>query len=160
MVSEKVYAMAVHDDTVVVGTRDKYVIPPLSILISHFRKIYVFDQRNLSTPVSVSDSPLKFQMRAISIEPAGNFFVVSSIEGRIAVEHLNAADKGKNYAFKAHRESVDGVEMIYPVNAIDFHPYHGTFVTGGSDTQVNIWDPLNRKRLVQFHKFVLPPVFG
>ena len=45
MVSEKVYAMAVHDDTVVVGTRD--------------RKIFVFDQRNLSTPVSVSDSPLK-----------------------------------------------------------------------------------------------------
>lgn len=68
------------------------------------------------------------------------------------MEHFDTTRKPDNYAFKAHREHLDGVEMIYPVNALDFHPYHGTFASGGSDAQVNVWDPINRKRLSQFHK--------
>lgn len=42
---------------------------------------------------------------------------------------------------------------MYPVNAIAFHPVYGTFATGGSDALVNIWDPANKKRLCQFHKY-------
>ena len=44
-------------------------------------------------------------------------------------------------------------ELIYPVNAIAFHPGYRTFATGGSDAIVNMWDPFNRKRLCQFRKF-------
>ena len=37
--------------------------------------------------------------------------------------------EAKKYAFKCHR--VDNV--VYPVNAITFHPGFGTFATGGCD---------------------------
>ena len=45
--------------------------------------------------------------------------------------------------------------MIYPVNAIAFHTQHNTFASGGSDGYVNIWDGFNKKRLCQFHKYVV-----
>lgn len=55
----------------------------------------------------------------------------------------------KKYAFKCHRTKEEGVETLYPVNAISFHPF-GTFATGGSDKIVNIWDGFQKKRLVSF----------
>ncbi|VDK82770.1 unnamed protein product [Litomosoides sigmodontis] len=68
--------------------------------------------------------------------------------------------KKNKYAFKCHREKDEsGTEMIYPVNCIDFHPVHNTFVTGGSDALVNIWDPFNRKRICQLHKFLIKIFF-
>lgn len=73
--------------------------------------------------------------------PTGEAFVVASIEGRVAVEYFDmAAEVQKNkYAFKCHREKDEsGTEMIYPVNCIDFHPIHNTFVTGGMLQFMNI----------------------
>ncbi len=55
----------------------------------------------------------------------------------------------KKYAFKCHR--VDNV--VYPVNAIAFHPTHGTFATGGCDGSVVTWDGLHKKKLVVMPKF-------
>ena len=59
----------------------------------------------------------------------------------------------KKYAFKCHRIKENGIEHIYPVNAISFHQGYNTFATGGSDGYVNIWDGFNKKRLCQFHKY-------
>ena len=39
------------------------------------------------------------------------------------------------------------------MNAIAFHPLHGTFATGGCDAIVNVWDGQNKKRLCQFHRY-------
>jgi len=77
---------------------------------------------------------------------------LSSTEGRLAVEYFDpsAAAQAKKFAFKCHRGKADGVETVYPVNAIAFHPAYGTFATGGSDGVVNTWDPVNKKRLRQF----------
>jgi len=62
--------------------------------------------------------------------------------------------KKKKYAFKCHREkSNEGIEYVYPVNTISFHPIYGTFATGGCDGMVYIWDGNHRKRLYQFHKY-------
>ena len=74
---------------------------------------------------------------------------------RVAVEYLNtdAEVQKKKYAFKCHRVKQDGTEHIYPVNAVSFHRGHNTFATGGSDGFVNIWDPFNKKRLCQFHRY-------
>ena len=71
------------------------------------------------------------------------------------MEYLNtdAEIQKKKYAFKCHRVKQDGTEYIYPVNAISFHHHHNTFATGGSDGFVNIWDPFNKKRLCQFHRY-------
>jgi cell cycle arrest protein BUB3 len=50
---------------------------------------------------------------------------------------------GKKYAFKCHRVN----DTVYPVNAIAFHPVHGTFATGGADGTVVTWDAANKKKL-------------
>ncbi|VDN30943.1 unnamed protein product [Gongylonema pulchrum] len=139
---DKVYAMDTYKERVLVGTKD--------------RKIIMWDVRNLGQPEQIRESPLKFQTRAVKFFPNGEAFVVSSIEGRVAVEYCDMSpevQKGK-YAFKCHREKDStGIELIYPVNCITFHPVHNTFVTGGSDAIVNIWDPTNRKRICQLHRF-------
>lgn len=82
------------------------------------------------------ESSLKFQTRAIRCFPNRQGFVVSSIEGRVAVEYfdMNAEAQRKKYAFKCHRNKDDpNVELVYPVNAIAFHSVYNTFATGGSD---------------------------
>merc|ERR1712107_331574 len=75
--------------------------------------------------------------------------------GRVAVEYLDpsAEAQKKKYAFKCHRMKENGIENIYPVNAISFHKDYNTFATGGSDGYVNIWDGYNKKRLCQFHGY-------
>ncbi|VDN07315.1 unnamed protein product [Thelazia callipaeda] len=145
---DKVYALDCHDNRVLVGTSS--------------RKIFIWDVRNLGEPEQIRDSPLKaftifFQIRSVKCFPNGEAFVVASIEGRVAVEYFDmSAEVQKNkYAFKCHREKdQSGAETIYPVNCIDFHPLHNTFVTGGSDALVNFWDPFNRKRICQLHNIM------
>ena len=46
-----------------------------------------------------------------------------------------------------------GVDTVYPVNALAFHPIYGTFASGGCDGLVNVWDGANKKRLCQFRKY-------
>ena len=100
------------------------------------------------------ESSLKFQTRCLSCFPNKQGYVLSSIEGRVAVEYLDPSPEvqKRKYAFKCHRLKENGVEQIYPVNAISFHREYNTFATGGSDGLVNIWDGQNKKRLCQFHK--------
>ena len=64
------------------------------------------------------------------------------LQGRVGVHHVEDAQQSKNFTFKCHRDGTD----IYAVNAITFHPVHGTFVTAGSDGAYNFWD-----------KVLLPP---
>lgn len=64
--------------------------------------------------------------------PPGQGYVLSSIEGRVAVEYLDPSPEvqKKKYAFKCHRLKENNIEHIYPVNAISFHNVHNTFATG------------------------------
>lgn len=39
--------------------------------------------------------------------------------------------QSRKYAFKCHRRNESGQDIVYPVNAIAFHPKFGTFATGG-----------------------------
>ena len=50
----------------------------------------------------------------------------------------------------------DGGEDVYPVNALAFHPQHGTFATGGGDGLVCIWDAAAKKRITQLPSFGAP----
>jgi len=140
---ERVYSMSVTGDRLLVATAA--------------RKVWIWNIRNLGAgPEQKRDSSLKYQTRSIRAFPNGQGFVLSSIEGRVAVEYIdpNPESQKRKYAFKCHRIKEDsGQEMVYPVNAIAFHPHHSTFATGGSDALVNIWDPFNKKRLCQFHKY-------
>lgn len=57
------------------------------------------------------------------------------------------------FAFKCHRTREQDMDVVYPVNALAFHPRYGTFATGGSDGIVNVWDRVHKKRLSQFRKY-------
>lgn len=60
--------------------------------------------------------------------PNGRGYATSSIEGRVAVEYFDqdAATQKNHFAFKCHRAAVDGVDTVYPVNALAFHPMYVT----------------------------------
>ncbi|KAL1505240.1 hypothetical protein ABEB36_004847 [Hypothenemus hampei] len=140
--SERVYSMDTCGEKLLVATAG--------------RKVLVWDIRNMAYALQKRETSLKYQTRAIKAFPNKLGFVLSSIEGRVAVEYLdsNPEIQKKKYAFKCHRIKEDGLEKIYPVNAVSFHPIHNTFATGGSDGYVNVWDGFNKKRLCQFHQYL------
>lgn len=101
---------------------------------------------NLANPQTVYKkilSPLKYQTRCVTAFPDKSGYLVGSIEGRVAVQHVEDAQSSKNFTFKCHRDGSD----IYAVNACIFHPVQGTFVTTGSDGCYNFWDKDSKQRL-------------
>lgn len=134
----KCYAMAMTPDNLnlIVGTSG--------------RNVYVYDLKSLKL-TQKRESSLKHQTRCIKCFVDNSGYALGSIEGRVAMEYLDPDEKvqEKKYAFKCHRSKEEGGEILYPVNAIAFHPF-GTFATGGSDKIVNIWDGFQKKRLVSF----------
>ena len=85
-------------------------------------------------------------------------YATASVEGRIAVEYFDPspAIQEKKYAFKCHRQTIDDVDHVWPVNALAFHPTYNTFASGGSDATVSIWDHKVKKRLRQYTKYNAP----
>jgi mRNA export factor len=131
---------------------------PLLVVGTAERHIQVYDLNNPSAPFKQLQSPLKYQTRTVAAFPDKSGYLVGSIEGRVAVQHVDDGDvyfylhmgnvtdvvfyliytaaQSKNFTFKCHREQTD----IYAVNDIKFHPTHGTFVTAGADGVFNFWD--------------------
>jgi len=86
----------------------------------------------------------------------------------------------QKYAFKCHRQTIDDVDHVWPVNALAFHPVYvlplflhlisqnfmsaysqsparyNTFASAGSDGTVSIWDHKVKKRLRQYPKYTGP----
>ncbi|ETN41879.1 uncharacterized protein HMPREF1541_03818 [Cyphellophora europaea CBS 101466] len=95
------------------------------------------------------ESSLKFMTRTVDCMPNDEGYATSSIEGRVAVEWFDPSteSQARKYAFKCHRQPIEEVDVVYPVNAIAFHPIHGTFATGGGDGVVAIWDAVAKRRI-------------
>ncbi|KAI8055419.1 WD40 repeat-like protein [Syncephalis plumigaleata] len=119
------------------------------------RHVNVYDVRSMDEPMQRRESSLKFQTRAIACMPDGEGYLSSSIEGRVAVEFFDPSpnSQARKYAFKCHRTTNNGVDTVYPVNALAFHPIHGTFATGGGDGGISIWDGKNKKRITMWKTF-------
>lgn len=141
LLPDKAYTMSVCGDKLIVGTAG--------------RRVLIWDLRNMSHVQR--ESLLKYQIRCIESFADQRGYVVSSIEGRVAVEYMDPSPEvqKQKYAFKCHRnkDPATGLEIVYPVNALSFHKRFNTFATGGSDGFVSIWDGKNKKRLVQFHRY-------
>lgn len=112
-------------------------------------------------PWQQRESSLKFMTRAIACMPDGAGFATSSIEGRVGVEWFDPGEQKRTYAFKCHRQASTAtdehgteqeVDIVYPVNALAFHPVYGTFATGGGDGVVAIWDAQTKRRVRQYQK--------
>ncbi|XP_078435356.1 mitotic checkpoint protein BUB3.1-like [Wolffia australiana] len=138
---ERVYSVSLVGHRLVVATAGRHV--------------NVYDLRNMSQPEQRRESSLKYQTRCVRCYPNGTGFALSSVEGRVAMEFFDLSEAGqsKKYAFKCHRKSEAGRDIVYPVNAMAFHPIYGTFATGGCDGYVNVWDGNNKKRLYQYSKY-------
>ncbi|KAL5706828.1 hypothetical protein ACHQM5_024946 [Ranunculus cassubicifolius] len=138
---ERVYSLSLVGNRLVVATAGRHV--------------NVYDLRNMSKPEQCRQSSLKYQTRCVRCYPDGTGFALSSVEGRVAMEFFDLSETGqsKKYAFKCHRKSEGGKDVVYPVNTIAFHPIYGTFATGGCDGYVNVWDGNNKKRLFQYSKY-------
>ena len=102
------------------------------------------------------ESSLKFMTRAVACMPNDEGYASSSIEGRVAVEWFDPSttSQARIYAFKCHRQaSPEGIDVVYPVNALAFHPVHGTFASGGGDGFVALWDGIAKRRIRQYQRY-------
>jgi len=102
------------------------------------------------------ESSLKFMTRAVACMPNDDGYASSSIEGRVAVEWFDPSttSQSRKYAFKCHRQaSPEGIDVVYPVNALAFHPVHGTFASGGGDGFVALWDGVAKRRIRQYQRY-------
>jgi hypothetical protein len=77
--------------------------------------------------------------RCVTCFPDTTGYLVGSIEGRVAVHHVEDQLQSKNFTFKCHRDGND----IYAVNTITFHPTFGTFVTAGLAPARPSWPTLS-----------------
>ncbi|EPS40069.1 hypothetical protein H072_6136 [Dactylellina haptotyla CBS 200.50] len=119
------------------------------------RSIHIYDLRNMSEPFQRRESSLKFMTRTVRCMPNGEGYASSSIEGRVAVEFFDPSkeSQSRKYAFKCHRQPEGDVDVVYPVNALSFHPQYGTFASGGGDGVVALWDGVAKRRLRQYPKY-------
>jgi WD40 repeat protein len=87
----------------------------------------------------------------VTCYPSGTGYAVGSIEGRCAIQYVDANEQSKlGFSFKCHRETRSTPRpenVIYPLNAISFHPVYGTFSTAGSDGTFHFWDKDSKYRL-------------
>lgn len=96
------------------------------------RHIYLYDTRSLSAgPLQKRESSLKYQTRSVKFFGDGSGFVCGSVEGRVAVDFVDASPEiqAQRYAFKCHRQATTPdpstnapMEIVYPVNALAYHP--------------------------------------
>lgn len=136
-VKDRVYTMDTRGEMLVVGTADRW--------------IHVIDLKNPTTSYKVIQSPLKWQTRVCSIfTPTNNGYAIGSIEGRCAIQYVEDKDQTNNFSFKCHRGNPPNqrdISNVFAVNAISFHPEHGTFSTAGSDGTFHFWDKDAKHRL-------------
>ncbi|KAF2718198.1 WD40 repeat-like protein [Polychaeton citri CBS 116435] len=133
---ERVYSMDVRNTMLVVGTADRW--------------ISIVDINTPTTFYKKMQSPLKWQTRVVSCFTDATGFAVGSIEGRCAIQYREDSQQGNNFSFKCHRQTSTtdrNVSDVYSVNAISFHPEHGTFSTAGSDGAFHFWDKDAKHRL-------------
>lgn len=94
-------------------------------------------------------SSLQMQIRAICPSyPEEYGWAVSSIDGRVAIEYFgDLKSQAQRFAFHSHRKEEEEKTIVYPINALCFHPKEGTLVSGCSGGMVNFWDLKNKNKL-------------
>ncbi|KIM56148.1 hypothetical protein SCLCIDRAFT_1147400 [Scleroderma citrinum Foug A] len=142
---EHVYHLDLINNTLVVGMAS--------------RLFHIYDIRKMGEPVQTRESSLKFMTRSLACMVDGKGgYAISSVEGRIGVEYFDPSPEvqDQKYAFKCHRQTIDDVDHVWPVNALAFHPVYDTFASVGSDGTVSIWDYKVKKQLRQHPKYSGP----
>lgn len=162
----KPFALSITDDRAVVAMAERKVhvfeLQTLRDLVDQNGSAEKEQQALEITAWQQRESSLKFMARDVACMPDGTGFASSSIEGRVGVEWFDEEQNRNTYAFKCHRdkstttnESGETVplDIIYPVNAIAFHPVQqSSFATGGGDGVIALWDAKTKRRIRQYAK--------
>ncbi|KAL5021519.1 hypothetical protein ScPMuIL_000674 [Solemya velum] len=136
---------------------------PMAVVGTAGRGLIIYQLENQPQEFKRIESPLKYQHRCVSIfhdkktnAPTG--FALGSIEGRVAIHYVNPTSPKDNFTFKCHRANgtTNGMQDIFAVNDISFHPAHGTLSTVGSDGRFSFWDKDARTKLKTSEQFDLP----
>uniref|UniRef100_A0A0N5BST8 WD_REPEATS_REGION domain-containing protein n=1 Tax=Strongyloides papillosus TaxID=174720 RepID=A0A0N5BST8_STREA len=136
---------------------------PMAVVGLSERNIKVYNLEGQPTEYLTVESQLKYQTRCLSIfknkqgtNPAG--FALGSVEGRVAIQQLDASNPKDNFTFKCHRsqELINGYQEIYPVNDVKFNYIHGTLCTVGGDGRYSFWDKDSRTKLKGSDAFPMP----
>jgi cell cycle arrest protein BUB3 len=140
------------------------------------RLFHIYDIYKMGSPAQERESSLKYMTKSlacmpnsegpclpslIDLYPPYSFtkfmigYATTSVEGQIAVEYFDPspASQDKKYAFKCHRQTINDVDHVWPVNSLAFQPMFNTFASAGSDGTVSIWDHKVKKCLRQYPKF-------
>jgi len=137
---------------------------PMAVVGTAGRGLIIYQLENQPQEFKRIESPLKYQHRCIQIfrdktSQAPTGFALGSIEGRVAIQYVNPKTPKDNFTFKCHRSnagSTNGVQDIFAVNDIAFHPVHQTLSTVGSDGRFSFWDKDARTKLKTSDQFDLP----
>lgn len=133
---ERIYSIDSKNNLMVVATADRY--------------INIIELNKPTEFYKTMQSPLKWQTRVVTCFTDASGFAVGSIEGRCAIQYVEEKDSSSNFSFKCHRQTPPNtrdISNVYSVNAISFHPVHGTFSTAGSDGTFHFWDKDAKHRL-------------
>ena len=65
--------------------------------------VQVFDLRKPAAPLQSGNAKLTRQLTCVACFPDGSGWLEGSIEGRVAVNHLDTASRTQDFSFKAHR---------------------------------------------------------
>ena len=126
------------------------------------KSMHIFDLANPGAIFKSQDSPLKHQTRVVGCFPSGKGYAVGSVEGRVAIQHMDKDAVSKNFSFKCHRlpDAPKAGEQVavYGVNAMAFEKSKGfgTFATGGADGRISFWDHENRSKLKSKYSRAFP----
>lgn len=117
------------------------------VLCTDKNQTYIID---LSDPRSCFEhrvSSLQMQIRSIAASKPEDFgWAVASIDGRVAIEYFgDIRSQAQRFAFHGHRKEEGDKIIVYPINAMAFHPVEeGILATACSGGMINFWD-INRK---------------
>jgi len=137
---ERVYSLDLVENVLLVGTAG--------------RRIVRYDTRNMDTPVEDRATALKFGTSSLASIPTGEGYATGSVEGRVSIEYFDKSPQvqKEKYAFKCHRQTIPEGDLVFPINALAFHPKYGTLATGGSDGTVAVWDHRAKKRIKLYNR--------
>ncbi|KAF8314964.1 WD40 repeat-like protein [Clavulina sp. PMI_390] len=137
---ERVYSMDIVEYNLVVAASSRVFIH--------------YDIRKMDSPIEARPSPLKFTTSSVKVMPGSEGFAAGTVEGRVAIEYFDKSPEAQahKYAFKCHRQTIPEGDLVYPINALAFHPVHKTMATAGSDGTVAVWDHRAKKRVKLYQR--------
>ena len=113
----------------------------------------------MNSPIEDRATALKFGTASLACIPTGegkeysiytlstifeiSAFVVGyatgSVEGRVSIEYFDKSPQvqKEKYAFKCHRQTIPEGDLVFPVNALAFHPKSECFIYRDTDTLSN-----------------------